>query len=107
MFLQPLALSDDIEEKRLFLYAVMASIDGPFFGNFFPIIFALICYKTGYTVETGWYISQDPGVQWGFWISTFFYTVYMLVSMYFELVFVPLAKIWFENEKTRLGSEEQ
>jgi hypothetical protein len=46
----PLATSDDLDLKTLFLYAVMATIDGPFFGNFFPIIFAWVCYKTGYTI---------------------------------------------------------
>ena len=52
-------------------------------------------------------MPQDSSFQLGFWVSCFVYFVYMLTSMYFELVFIPVTKIWFEAEKVRIGSAQQ
>jgi len=57
IILYPFSFMEDVDAKYAYLIGVMASIDGPFLGNMFPMIFAWICYFTGYNIKTGWAIG--------------------------------------------------
>jgi len=107
ILLYPFIFIDTVEAKNAFLVVCMISIDGPFFGNFFPLIFAWICYFTGYTISTGWFISNDPLTQAFFWLGTLGMLLWTVGSIFFQLYFIPAIKIWFTQEKSRLGVEEE